>query len=68
MVAGVVTLWDTTSYTDTDSQVFPRAAAILLIVCASIALISGLVATARSAEGEAPTRASAKAAGGAVRC
>jgi len=43
VVAGVVTLYDTTTYTDIDSKVFPRAAAILLIVAASIALAGDIV-------------------------
>lgn len=34
VVAGLVTLFDTTSYADTDSQIFPRAAAVMLILSA----------------------------------
>ena len=37
--AGIVTLWDTQSYSDADSQVFPQAVAIALILCASLTLI-----------------------------
>lgn len=48
VVAGILTLQDTTTYSDVDSKVFPRAAAILLILCASIALVSGLIASRRS--------------------
>ena len=40
VVAGVVTLYDTTGYTDRDSQVFPRTVAILLIITAGISFIS----------------------------
>lgn len=43
ILAGVVTLYDTLSYSDIDSKVFPRAAAIVLILCASIVLITGLI-------------------------
>ena len=38
--AGLVTLYDTTGYSDVDSKVFPRAVAIVLIICASIAFIT----------------------------
>ncbi len=41
--AGAMTLWDTTSYSDIDSKVFPRTVAILMIICATIALITGLI-------------------------
>ena len=34
VVVGIATLYDSLSYTDVDSKVFPRAAAILLIVSA----------------------------------
>lgn len=40
VVAGLVTLYDTLSYTDRDSQVFPQTVAILLIVFASIAFVT----------------------------
>ena len=40
IVAGLVTLYDTTSYSDVDSKVFPRAVAIILIICAAISLIT----------------------------
>ena len=39
IIAGIVTLYDTMSYSDIDSMVFPRAAAIVLIICASISLV-----------------------------
>ena len=35
IIAGIVTLYDTMSYSDIDSKVFPRAAAIVLIICAT---------------------------------
>ena len=38
--AGLVTLYDTTSYTDVDSKVFPQAVAIILIICALISLVT----------------------------
>lgn len=38
--AGVVTLYDTTGYTDRDSQVFPTTVAILLIITAGISFIT----------------------------
>ena len=37
--AGLITLYDTLSYTDRDSQVFPQTVAVILIVCASISFI-----------------------------
>lgn len=37
--AGVVTLYDTTGYSDRDSQVFPQTVAIILIVTAGISFI-----------------------------
>jgi len=39
IIAGVVTLYDTLSYTDRDSKVFPQTVAIILIVCAAISFI-----------------------------
>ncbi len=39
VLAGAVTLYDTLSYTDRDSRVFPQTVAIILIVCASISFI-----------------------------
>jgi len=47
IIAGIVTLYDTFSYSDIDSKVFPRAAAIVLIICASISLIMGLLRAPR---------------------
>ena len=41
--AGVVTLYDTTKYTDVDSKVFPQAVAIILIICSAIALVTTLM-------------------------
>lgn len=40
IVVGSLTIYDTYSYTDIDSKVFPRTAAILLIVCASLSLFA----------------------------
>jgi len=41
VIIGAVTLIDTADYLDTDSVVFPRAAAMMLIICAvSVAVIS----------------------------
>lgn len=40
VLAGVVTLYDTTGYTDRDSQVFPTTVAILLIITAGISFIT----------------------------
>ena len=39
VVAGAVTLYDTTGYTDRDSQVFPQAVALILIFTAGLSLI-----------------------------
>ncbi|MDG1532687.1 MAG: tripartite tricarboxylate transporter TctB family protein [Paracoccaceae bacterium] len=39
VIAGIVTLYDTASYTDRDSQVFPQAVAIILIITAGGSLI-----------------------------
>ncbi len=43
IIAGAITLYDTQSYSDLDSKVFPRAAAIVLILCASMVLIMSLI-------------------------
>lgn len=43
VIAGVVTLYDTTGYSDVDSMVFPRAVAIMLVICASIAFITTIM-------------------------
>jgi len=40
ILAGVVTLYDTTGYTDRDSQVFPTTVAILLIITAGISFVT----------------------------
>ncbi len=40
VIAGFVTLYDTISYTDRDSQVFPQTVAIVLIVTAAISFIA----------------------------
>lgn len=37
--AGAVTLYDTTGYSDRDSQVFPQAVAIILIITAALSFI-----------------------------
>lgn len=43
MLAGVVTLYDTTGYTDRDSQVFPQTVAIILLVTATISFVTRLL-------------------------
>jgi len=43
IIVGIITLYDTMSYSDLDSKVFPRAAAIALIICASASLVFGLI-------------------------
>ena len=43
IVAGFVTLYDTTGYTDRDSKVFPQTVAIILIVTAAVSLIKQLL-------------------------
>lgn len=40
VLVGIVTLYDTTSYTDRDSQVFPQTVAIILIITAAISFIT----------------------------
>lgn len=40
VVAGVMTLYDTTGYSDRDSQVFPQTVAIILIITASISFVT----------------------------
>lgn len=40
VVVGFVTLYDTTGYSDRDSQVFPQTVAIILIITASISFIT----------------------------
>ncbi len=40
VLAGVITLYDTTGYSDRDSQIFPQAVAIILIITAAIALVA----------------------------
>ena len=49
VLAGIITLWDTQSYTDADSQVFPQAVATVLIICATLSLIMTLL---RGGDGE----------------
>ena len=44
LIAGIVTLYDTASYADIDSKVFPRAVAIALIIFATITIVRGLLA------------------------
>lgn len=39
VVAALVTLYDTTTYTDRDSQVFPQAVAIILLITAGLSLV-----------------------------
>lgn len=43
ILAGLMTLYDTTSYSDVDSKVFPRAVAIIIIICASISFVTTLL-------------------------
>ena len=43
ILAGIVTFWDTLRYTDVDSQVFPQTVAIVLVICATLALIMTLL-------------------------
>lgn len=40
IIAGLITLYDTTGYSDRDSQIFPQAVAIILIITAAISLVS----------------------------
>ncbi len=40
VVAGLVALYDTLSYTDRDSQVFPQTVAVILIICAAVSFIT----------------------------
>lgn len=48
VLAGVVTLVDTTSYTDRDSQVFPQTVAIILIITAAISFLTRFLAPSDS--------------------
>lgn len=43
VATGVVTLYDTAGYTDMDSKIFPRAAAIALIIAAGISCVMWMV-------------------------
>ena len=43
VAAGLVTLWDTQSYSDSDSQVFPQAVAIALVLCAALTFVTTLM-------------------------
>ena len=45
VLVGLVTLYDTTSYSDIDSKIFPQTVAIILILCASIALAKSVFKT-----------------------
>ena len=40
---GVITLYDTTTYSDLDSKVFPRAAAIVLILSSFIIIVTNVL-------------------------
>ena len=40
VLAGIITLYDTTNYTDSDSQVFPQTVATILIITAAISFIT----------------------------
>ncbi len=41
--AGAITLYDTSSYSDIDSKVFPQAAAFLLIFCSTVSFVMTLL-------------------------
>lgn len=43
VLIGVITLYDTTTYSDLDAKVFPRAASIVLIVSAISIIIANLL-------------------------
>ncbi len=43
VLVGAVTLFDTLSYSDVDSKVFPRAAAILLILASVVSIVLTLL-------------------------
>lgn len=43
VIVGAITLYDTLSYTDRDSQVFPQTVAVLLIICASVSFVSRFI-------------------------
>lgn len=43
IVIAAVTLWDTTSYTDADSYVFPRTIAVVLIVFSLVLIVQWLL-------------------------
>lgn len=40
VLVGLVTLYDTTNYTDRDSQVFPQTVAVILIITAAISFVT----------------------------
>lgn len=40
---GVITLYDTTTYSDLDAKVFPRAAAIVLIISSFIIIVANVL-------------------------
>ena len=43
IAVGLITLRDTTSYFDVDSKIFPRAAAIMLILTAGVSAVTSMV-------------------------
>ena len=43
IIVGLITLYDTTSYSDRDSQVFPQTVAIILIITAGISLVARIL-------------------------
>lgn len=51
-----VTLWDTTSYTDADSYVFPRTIAVALIVLSLVLIVQWLLG--RQSQSEPPSAGS----------
>jgi len=40
VIMGIIALYDTTGYSDRDSQVFPRTVAILMILTAGVSLVT----------------------------
>ncbi len=43
VLVGIVTLYDTTGYSDRDSKVFPQTVAIILIVTSGASLVTGFL-------------------------
>lgn len=51
ILVGLVTLYDATSYSDIDSKIFPQTVAIILILCACIALAKSIISSSTTDEG-----------------